>query len=104
MEACKSELQPSSSWSQKAIDQCRNLFAHENLVRICYDIKEQRQDYFFGDIYIQAFARSSKKICSIDIGNALVSIKQAIEIDFRKGIFFFNAHIFQAQSINQTIA
>lgn len=89
LDSCASEIQPVAAWSAKAIEQCRKLFSDDNAVRVCYDIKQQHHEYLFGDLYIHVLPKNSPQTRSVHIGQALTSIKQAVEVDFKKGTHIF---------------
>lgn len=54
-----------------------------------YDIKEKRNNYFFGDLSVEAITKTSA-ISIVDFGKALTSINEAIRIDFNKGLYLLN--------------
>ncbi|XP_055313290.1 uncharacterized protein LOC129574820 [Sitodiplosis mosellana] len=77
-------LKPCEDWSQQAIDQCSKRFiSSEDVLKVLYNIKEKRGNYFFGDLSIQAMPRPPS-ISVVDFGEALISINEAIRIDFQK--------------------
>lgn len=81
METCKSEHRQMDNWSEKATQQCREVINGQNVAAIFFEIKATYGDCYFGEISIQTL---SKKVCSI--AEPLISIDEAIYIDFEPGI------------------
>lgn len=79
------ELKSCENWSQLAIDTFLKLFnCSEDVIKVVYDIKEKRNNYFFGDLSVEAIPKSSA-ISIVDLGKALISINEAVRVEFNKG-------------------
>lgn len=90
LDTYETELKPCENWSQKAINQCKQFINDKDILKVQYDIKEERNNYFFGNISIQALKTGAISIA--DFGIALVSINEAVQTEFQKGTrqFCFN--------------
>lgn len=82
----KSELRPTDDWSEKAITQCRELITSENVVHVHYDIKEEREDCFFGIVVLQTLPPKSNKYSNMNIAEVLALISEAVQTDFDAGM------------------
>lgn len=88
------ELKPCENWSQLAIDTFSKLLnGSEDVIKVVYDIKEKRNNYFFGDLSVEAIPKPAS-ISTVDLGRALISINEAVRVDFNKGL-----HLLFDQSI-----
>ncbi|XP_031616719.1 uncharacterized protein LOC116336748 [Contarinia nasturtii] len=82
-----SELKICQNWSQKAINQCKMIINNKNVFEIKYDIKVERDNYFFGNLSVTTLLTDndgSKEMYDSDFKEALISITEAISVDFEK--------------------
>lgn len=89
METYRSELRACSDWSAKALAQCNDLINNNSILKICFDIDEQRDNHHFGQLFIETFDKRRNSLHKIDFGQVLIEIDEGIEVnpvEFRKGI------------------
>lgn len=76
------ELKPTDRWSDKAINQCRELILSENVMSIHFDIKEERNHCNFGTIFLKTLNKKTNKSHNVYISDALLALDEAVVVDF----------------------
>lgn len=89
METLEAVLTPCEDWPQSATVECKRFINRDDVLKVLYNIKEKRGNYFFGDLSIESLPKMSTSICIVDLGGALVSIDKAIRAEFQKGLLEF---------------
>lgn len=80
---------PCENWSEKALDECNRLLFGNDVLKVLYDIKEQRRNHVFGDLVAESLPKKRASVSIVNIGEALVAIDEALEVDFQKGLHIF---------------
>lgn len=99
METLKKEINQCENWSERAINQIKHFLNKDDVLRVLFDIKNNRKNYYFGDVSIEALPKQRQSVVSTDFGNALIAIDEAVHVDFRKGLNIYLSHIFMIRSI-----
>lgn len=54
-----------------------------------FEITENHNDYFFGQLIWEAYDKKSRKVCRSNLGDALQNIHEAIPAEFNEGILVY---------------
>lgn len=80
------ELTPCENWSPKSIQHCIHVLNHKNVRKLNFEIKEERDDYFFGNLVWEVYDKKTKQVRQSNICDLLRNMREAVNVNFIEGM------------------